>query len=80
MTFRGLQELQEQSRNAAHTSAITHRMERLAGTKWSAAGDGSRQEMDRGRIWIATGYGWMPGDGSQEMDHERQMTIGLCPS
>jgi len=27
MTFRGLTELQEQSRNAAHTSAITHRVE-----------------------------------------------------
>jgi len=26
MTFRGLTELQEQSRNAAHTSAITHRV------------------------------------------------------
>ena len=27
MTFRGLTELQEQSRNAACTSAITHRVE-----------------------------------------------------
>jgi len=27
MTFKGLTELQEQSRNAAHTSAITHRVE-----------------------------------------------------
>jgi len=35
-------------------------------------------------IWIVTGYGWMTevgnrrwmtGDGFQEMDHERQMTI-----
>jgi len=27
MSFRGLTELQEQSRNAAHTSAIMHRVE-----------------------------------------------------
>ena len=30
--------------------------------------DGSRPEMDRGQIWIATGYGWMTGGGSRETD------------
>jgi hypothetical protein len=29
---------------------------------------GSQPEMDRDMIWIATGYGWMTGGGSQEMD------------
>ena len=36
---------------------------RMAEARWIAAGDGSRPEMDRGRIWIATGYGWMTGGG-----------------
>jgi len=57
MTFRGLTELQEQSRNAAHMSAITHRVETNG---WS--------QRDRGRKWIATGYGWM--------DDRRWMTGG----
>jgi len=37
------------------------------------AGDGSndelRSEIDRGQIWIATGYRWMTGYGWQEMNH-----------
>ena len=72
MIFRGLTELQEQSRNAAYTSSIIHRVERMAEARWIRAGDGSRPErdcsriwmvgdgscpeMDRGLIWIATGY------------------------
>jgi hypothetical protein len=64
MTFRGLTELQEQSPNAAHTRAITHRVETNGwnqlhdGRRWMTT-DGSRPEMDHGMIWIATGYGWM---------------------
>jgi hypothetical protein len=46
--------------------------------KWIPSGDGSRQDMDRGWIWMDDRR-WMTGDGSQEMDHERQMTIGLFP-
>jgi hypothetical protein len=52
MTFRGLTELQEQSRNAAHTSAITHSVERMAEARWIAAGDGSWSERDCGRRWM----------------------------
>jgi hypothetical protein len=48
-----------------------------SGRRWIAAGDGSHPEIDRGRIWIATGYRWMTGDGSQEMDHRRRMTVNL---
>ena len=70
MTFRGLTELQEQSRNAAHTSAITHRVETNG---WSQM---DRDQMDRGRKWIATGYGWMTGGGWLEVDDQRWMTRG----
>jgi len=63
------------------------RPEMDCGRRWLTR-DGSRPEMDRGLIWIATGHGWMTEvddrrwmtrDGSQEMDHGRQMTIGLFP-
>ena len=71
MTFRGLTELQEQSRNAAHTSAITPRVETNGwnqldrGRKWIAAGDGSWPERHGGRRW-------MTRDGSRpEMDRGR---------
>jgi len=51
MTFRGLTELEEQSRNAAYTSAIMHMVETNGwnqldhsrswiGTRWIATGDG----------------------------------------
>jgi len=69
MTFRGLTELQEQSRNAAHTSAIMHRVEMNGWNqldrswRWIAAGDGSRPGMDRGLRRIAAGYGWTTGYG-----------------
>jgi hypothetical protein len=44
MTFRELTVLQEKSQNAAHTSAITHRVETNGGgQRWIAAGDGSRE-------------------------------------
>jgi hypothetical protein len=72
MTFRGLTELQEQSRNAAHTSAITHKVETNGwnqldhSRRWIAAGDGSRPEMDRGQRWM-TRVGSRP-----EMDHGRR--------
>ena len=61
------------------------RPEKDCDLKWML-GDRSRPEMDRGLIWIATRYGWMTevddrtwltGDGSQEMDHGRRMTINL---
>src|SRR5882757_5693373 len=100
MTFRELTELQEQSRNAAHPSAIMHsgnewleptgsQPEMDRGRRRIAARDGLRPEMDDKRWipsgdgswpkWIATGYGWMTGDGSQEMDHGRRMPINLLP-
>jgi len=77
MTFRGLTELQEQSRNAAHTSAITHWVETNAwnqldqSRRWIAAGDGSRPEMDRGIRGIAAGEGLRP-----EMDNMRWIPSG----
>jgi hypothetical protein len=95
MTFSELTELQEQSRNAAHTITISQRVETNGwnqldhSRRWIAAGNGSRQEMDRGPKWIAAGDGsrpewhcgrrWMTGDGSQEMDHGRRMTMNLLP-
>jgi hypothetical protein len=66
MTFRELTDLQEQSRNAAHTSTITHRVEMNGWNRLDhsrrliAAGNGSRPEMDRGRKWIAAGNGSRP--------------------
>jgi len=64
MTFRGLTELQEQSRNAAHTSAIKHRVETNG---WN--------QLDHSRKWIPAGYGlrperhcgqrWLTRDGSR---------------
>jgi len=54
MTFRGLTELQEKSRNAAHRSAIMH-----SGNEWLEP-TGSQPEMDRGRRWIAAGEGSRP--------------------
>jgi len=58
MTFRKLTELQEKSRNAAHTSAFTH-IEETNGRRWIAAREGLRPEMDEKR-WIAAGYGSRP--------------------
>jgi len=52
MTFRELTERQELSRNAAHTGAIMHRVERNG---WSQM---DRDQMDRGRRRIAAGDGW----------------------
>jgi len=112
MTFKGLTERQKQSRNAAHTSTITHRVETNGwnqldhSRRWITAGDGSGAGMDRGRRVIAAGDGWqemdlawrwivvgngsqldmdgwpevdtrrwLTGDGSQEMDHRRRITI-----
>jgi len=55
MTFRELTELQEQSRNAAHTSAITDRVETNGwnqldhSLRWITAGNGSQPGMDRGQ-------------------------------
>jgi len=46
--------------------------------RWIASGDGSRQDMDRDWIWMDD-MRWMTGDGSQEMDHERRMTVNLLP-
>jgi len=85
MTFRGLTELQEQSRNAAHTSAIMHMVEtngwnqldhsrRWVATRRIAAGDGSRQDMDRNRIWMDDRR-WMTGDGSREMDDNQSPSL-----
>jgi len=45
MSYRGLTELQQQSRNAAYTSAIMHRVEM-----------NGRSQVDRDLIWIVTGY------------------------
>ena len=58
MTFRELTELQEKLCNAAHTSAIMHRVEMNGwnqldhSRRWIASGDGSRHDMDRDRIWM----------------------------
>ena len=55
MIFRGLTELQEQSRNAAHTSAIMHKVDSNGwnqldhSRRWIVDGDGSRPERDCGR-------------------------------
>jgi len=65
MTFREHTEQQEQSRNAAHTSAIMHWVEN---TGW---GQIYRDQMDCGRKWIATGYGWMTRGGWLEVDDRR---------
>jgi len=68
MTFRELTEQQEKSQNAAHKSPIMHMVETNGwnqldhGRRWMTR-DGPSPEMDRGRIWIATGYGWLTGDG-----------------
>ena len=57
MTFRELTELQEMLRNAAHTSAIMHRVETNGRNqldhswRWIAAEDGLRP------TWIAAGDG-----------------------
>jgi hypothetical protein len=59
MTFRELIELEEKSRNAAHTSAITHPVETNVWNQLDhsrreiAAGNGSRPEMDPVRRWMA---------------------------
>jgi hypothetical protein len=72
MTFRGLTELQGQSQNAAHTSAITHKVDtngwnQLGHSRtWIAAGEGSRPEMDHGQRWRTT-VGFCP-----EMYHGRR--------
>ena len=46
------------------------------GLRWMTR-DGSRLDKDGGRIQIVTGYGWMTGDPSQEMDNGGGMTISL---
>jgi hypothetical protein len=46
--------------------------------RWIPSGDGSRPDMYRNRIWMDDRR-WMTGDGSQEMDHGRRMTINLLP-
>jgi len=46
--------------------------------RWIPSGDGSSPEMDRDWIWMDD-LRWMTGDGSQEMDHWRRMTINLVP-
>jgi hypothetical protein len=51
---------------------------RMAGFNWITAGDGSRPDMDHDRIWMDNRM-WVTGDGSQEMDHGRRMTINLLP-
>jgi len=45
--------------------------------RWIPSGDGSWPEMDRDWIWMADRRRWMTGDGSQETDHGRRMTINL---
>jgi len=80
MTFRKHTDLQEKSRNAAHTSTITHSLETNGGNqlnhswRWIAAGDG-KQEMDSVRTGIKAGYGLRPDmDGSPEVLHRRWIT------
>jgi len=74
MTFRDLTELQWQSRNADHRSAIMHTVEMNVWNRpdhsrtWIAAGGGQWPEMDCAMIWITFRSGWMPGDGLSEMD------------
>jgi hypothetical protein len=90
MTFSELTELQEQSRNAAHTSTITHTVETNGwnqldhSRRWIAAGNGSRPEMDRGRGWIAARVAlrpemddrrWISGDGSRETDDNESPSL-----
>jgi len=71
MTFRELTELQDKLCNAAHTSAIMHRVEMNGwnqldhSLRWIAAREGLPPEMDDTR--------WIPsGDGSRhDMDRDR---------
>jgi hypothetical protein len=94
ITFRGLTELQEQSRNAAHTSAITHGVETNGWGQRSIVVRDGWHDMDPVRRRIVAGNGsqldmdewpevddrrYMTGDGSREMDHGRRMTINLLP-
>jgi hypothetical protein len=71
MTFSELTELQQKSRNAAHKSAIMHRVEMNGwnklehGRRWIAAREGLWVEMDHKRLTPS-------GDGSQhDMDRDR---------
>jgi hypothetical protein len=63
MTFSERTELNEKLRNAAHTRAIMHKVEKNGSKqldhsrRWIAAGDGSRPERD-------CGWRWMKPDGS----------------
>jgi len=65
MTCRELTELQEKSRNAAHTSAIMHMVETNGwnqldrSRRWIMAGDGFRPQMDDKR-WILSRDGLRP--------------------
>ena len=71
MTFGGLTELQEQSRNAAHKSAIMHRVETNGwnqldhSRRWIVVGEGLRPEMDDKRC-IPSG-----DDSRHDMDRDR---------
>jgi len=55
MTIRGHSVLQKQSRNAAHTNAIPHRVEMNA-QRWITAREALRPVMDDKR-WILSGDG-----------------------
>jgi len=72
MIFRELTELQEQSRNAAHTSTIMHRVEMNGwnqldhGRRWIAAREGLRPEMDDKR--------WTPSADGSRHDMDRDPT------
>jgi hypothetical protein len=65
MTLRGCTELQEQSRNAAQSSAITHNVEIFRcneqdhSWRWILPRDGSQLEMDD-KTWISSGDGSRP--------------------
>jgi len=81
MTFRVLTELQEKSRNVAHTSRNIHSVE-INGSdqldrswKWNAGTAGLQPERNCGRIWIGTGYGWMTDDGSWLTDENQSSSL-----
>jgi len=50
----------------------------MVNKRWIPSRGGSRQYIDHDQLWMDDRR-WMTGDGSQEMDHGRRMTINLLP-
>jgi hypothetical protein len=70
MTFRGITELQEQSRNAARDGFRPE----MDDKRWIPPGNGSWPEMDRDWIWMDDRR-WMTGGGSRETDDNQSPSL-----